>query len=194
MGKEEKFRIADDQVRGELAAAQEWTCGTCGRELVAGAATVVFASPAEGSPADRAPVLVHESCADEQRASFPNWGDARETRGRAGDPAAAESALDAAVALHRDAINTRVEQAVAPLNRKMAQLEQLVAGLEQDKQKLLSHNKQWSEAYHGEKAHREELEQRLKRFFEATVGRRYISEAEWRRAVVEHLRPEQAQA
>jgi signal transduction histidine kinase len=181
-------------VRGELAAAQEWTCGTCGRELVAGAATVVFATPSEGGPANRAPVLVDESCADEQRASFPNWSDAQETLGRAGDPAAADRALKAAVALHRDGLNAVVEQALAPLGAKIegletqsrelekqkAELEQAVAGLRKNEQDLLAKTRT---------AFRQALEQRISNCIKAMEDKGFITGSDAIRIIVEHLQP-----
>ena len=215
MGKEEKFRIADDHVRGELAAAQEWICGTCGGDLVAGAATVVFASPAEGGPACRAPVLVHESCADEQRASFPYFADARKTLGRAGDPEAAERSLRAAFGLHRDRVNAVVEQAVGPLQgeleglqtksgemenknrgleKQKAELKQSVDQLREQVQDVLTKNRQWSQAFEQQTAYRQALEQRIKNCIEAMEDRRLISRRDVIKVVVEHLQPQRAPA
>lgn len=215
MDKEEKFRIVDDQVRGELAAAQEWICGTCGGDLVAGAVTVVFASPAEGDPAYRAPVLVNESCADEQRASFPNFADARKTLGRAGDPEAAELALQAAVGLHRDRVNAVVEQAVRPLQgeieglqtrsgelenknrgleKQKAELKQSVDQLREQVQDVTTKNRQWSQVFAREKAHRQALEQRIKNCIEAMEDQRLITRREVVKVVVEHLQPQAAPA
>ena len=204
----QKLRIADDQVRGGLADAQEWTCGTCGAELVAGAAAIVYASPSDGGPADPAPVLAHESCADEQRASFPDWGDAQATLCRAGDPAAAKRALEAAVARHRDGIGALVEQAVRPLRAKIAgletqnreletqkvQLEQSVGKLRKMQQDLLSKNHKWSEAFKREKALRQELEQRIARFVQAVNGPRFLTQMGIRDAIAAHLQPQKEQA
>ena len=207
MGKKEKFRIADDRLRSRLAVAQEWACAGCGADLVAGAATIVYAAPSEGGPADLAPVMVHESCADEQRASFPDWGDARETLGRAGDPAAAERALEAAVAVHRDAVNAVVEQATAPLHAKIEGLETQIRVLEKQKAKLkksvdhlrenvqdvLTKNGQWSQVFKQERALREALEERITRFLQTiNDDQRYVSREELF-AAAERLRPQTAQ-
>ena len=212
---EEKFRIADDRLRSKLAVAQEWTCAGCGADLVAGAVTVVYAAPSESEPADIAPVLVHESCADEQRTSFRDWGDARETLGPAGDPAAAKRALEAAVAVHRDAVNAVVEQATAPLhakieglqtkNREMknknrelerqnAELKQSVYQLRENVQDVLTKNGKWSQAFKQQTASRQALEHRIKNCIEAMKNRRFISREEVIATVVEHLQPQRAQA
>lgn len=205
MGKKEKFRIADDRLRRRLAAAQEWACAGCGADLVAGAVTVVHAAPSEGGPADlAAPVMVHESCADEQRASFPDFGDARETLGRAGDPEAAERALEAAVAVHRDAVKAVVEQATAPLqakidglktkNRKLEiQLQAKIDGLEAKNRELEIQKTELKQAVVKLGKKRQELEQRIKNCIEAVENRR-LSRLDVREAVVEHLQPQRTQA
>ena len=208
MDENQKLRIADDQVRGGLADVQEWTCGTCGAELVAGAAAIVYASPSDGGPADPAPVLAHESCADEQRASFPDWGSAQATLCRAGDPAAAKRALDAAVARHRDGLGALVEQAARPLRAKIAgletqnreletqivQLEQSVGGLRKMQEDLQSKNHQWSEAFKQQQALRQELEQRIARFAQVAKGRGFFTGKDVRDAIAAHLQPQQEQA
>ena len=212
MSENESFRIADDRLRSRLADAQEWACAGCGADLVAGAATVVYAAPSEGGPANLAPVMVHESCADEQRASFPDWGDARKTLGRAGDPAAAERALKAAVTVHRDAVNAVVEQATAPLHAKIegletqirardkqkAELEHLVDQQREKVKDVLTKNGHLSEAFKRERASRQVLEQRITKFLQTIndngpYGLRYLSREEIF-AAAECLRSRTAQA
>ena len=201
MSENEQFKVADDRVRGTLAVAQEWNCAVCGRQLVAGAIAVAFAAPPDGGPAELAPVLVDESCTDELRATFRNYGDAREPLGRAGDPAAAECALKAAVAVHRDAVNAVVEQATAPLHaairehqKEKAKLVQTVDQLRENVQEVRTKNRKWSEAFKRETASRQELEQRIKSFLETiNVEHRYISRDELFAAAAQ-LWPQQAQA
>ena len=201
VGKEETLRVADDQVRGDLVVAQEWACGVCGAELVAGATTIVYASPPGGDPVDRIPVLVHESCADEQRVSLPDFDDAHEILGRSGDAVVAARALKAAVALHRGAINAIVDQAVGPLDTKIkilktekAELGQLVAKLREEKKELLLKNRQWSEAFTQQKAFGQELERRIAGLIRDTKADTYLTRLDLLEAIAKHLQPEQAQA
>ncbi len=200
-GKEETFRIADDQVRGDLVVAQKWACGACGADLVAGATTIVYASPPGGGPVDRIPVLVHESCADEQRVSLPDFDDAHAILGRSGDAAVAARALEAAVALHRGAINAIVAQAVGPLDTKIKSLEtekaelgKLVAKLREEKNELLLKNRQWSEAFTQQRAFGQELERRIAGLIKDTKAETYLTRIELIEAIAKHLQPEQAQA
>ena len=212
MSEHEQFRVADDRVRGTLAVAQEWNCAGCGRQLVAGAIAVAFAAPPDGGPAELAPVLVDESCADELRATFRDYGDARESLGQAGDPAAAERALKDAVAVHRDAVNAVVEQATAPLHAKIegletqirardkqkAELEHLVDQQREKVEDVLTKNGQWSEAFKRERALRQALEQRITEFLQTIndnvpYNRRYVSREDLF-AAAECLRSQTAQA
>ncbi len=208
MSENEQFRIGDDRLRSRLAVAQDWTCALCGAELIAGAVAIVTAAPPESDLAELAPVLVHESCADEQRTSFRDWRDARETLGRAGDPAAAERALEAAVAVHRDAVHAVVEQATAPLHARIETLETQIRALKKQKAELktsvdqlranvedvLTKNGQWSQVFRQEKALRQALEQRITEFLQTICDDQRFVRREDLFAAAERLRPQTAQA